>query len=118
MKKHNATPILFYAGIVLFIWSLVIVCLAIWKVNSNAGIIHKLAESQAKAHFNKDKAFRLWLTGHGRLYVPVGDKYQPDPYLEHILDRDVTTPSGIKLSLINLLFFKATEIFNATSCRY
>ncbi len=101
MKKHNAISIQIYASIVLFIWSMIIACLAIWNVNDNAEAIHQLAESQARAHFNKDKAFRLWLTGHGRLYVPVGDKYQPDPYLSHILDRDVTTPSGIKLSLIN-----------------
>ncbi len=101
MKKHSATSIQIYASIVFFIWTMIIACLAVWKVNNNAETTHRLAESQARAHFNKDKAFRLWLTGHGRLYIPVGDKYQPDPYLAHIPDRDLTTPSGIKLSLIN-----------------
>ncbi|NOQ80658.1 MAG: PAS domain S-box protein, partial [Gammaproteobacteria bacterium] len=101
MKKQYTAPIHLYTILLLFIWSLVIVCLAIWKINSNADTTQALAESQARAHFSKDKAFRLWLTGHGRLYIPVGDKYQPDPYLSHITDRDITTPSGIKLSLIN-----------------
>ncbi len=72
-----------------------------WKISQNEANTKKLAENQARANFNKDKAFRLWLTSHGRLYIPVGKKYQPDPYLAHIEDRDITTPSGIKLSLIN-----------------
>jgi len=101
MKKQYTAPIHLYAILLLFIWSFVIICLAVWKINSNENAIQELAESQARAHFSKDKAFRLWLTGHGRLYIPVGEKYQPDPYLAHVKDRDITTPSGIKLSLIN-----------------
>ncbi|MCW8853087.1 MAG: EAL domain-containing protein [Gammaproteobacteria bacterium] len=73
-------------------------------VDENSHTIKKtkdLATSQARANFNKDTAFRLWATSHGRIYVPVDENYVPDPYLEHIIDRDITTPSGIKLSLIN-----------------
>lgn len=75
--------------------------LAAWKMEYNAETIQELAENQARANFNKDKAFRLWLAEHGRVYIPVGELYQPDPYLAHIPDRDVETTTGIKLSMIN-----------------
>ncbi len=101
MEKHYTTPILLYIVILFVAWSLLLAGLANWKINTNLATTHELAENQARANFNKDKAFRLWLTGHGRIYIPVGDKYQPDPFLAHILDRDITTPSGIKLSMVN-----------------
>jgi len=101
VNKHYTAPIHIYAIFLLVVWSVVIAALANWKINYNADTTRELAESQARANFNKDKAFRLWLTGHGRIYIPVSDKYQPDPYLVHIKDRDVTTPSGIRLSMIN-----------------
>lgn len=75
--------------------------LAGWKIDSNSATTHELAENQARANFNKDKAFRLWMSSHGRIYIPVSDLYKPDPYLAHIQDRDITTPSGIELSMVN-----------------
>jgi len=90
-----------YILLLFIIWSMVIVGVASWKYQHNERITHELAENQARANFNKDKAFRLWMTKHGRIYIPVGEHYQPDPYLAHIEDRDVTTPSGIRLSMVN-----------------
>lgn len=101
MHKRYISSLLLFMIILFITWSLVIVGLVRWKIEYNSQTTHNLAESQARAHFNKDKAFRLWLTGHGRIYIPVSDKYQPDPFLTHIRDRDVTTESGIKLSMIN-----------------
>ncbi|NOR51972.1 MAG: hypothetical protein GQ470_05075, partial [Gammaproteobacteria bacterium] len=101
MKKNYTLPIRLYTVVLFVAWSLVVAGLVKWKTVHNAEITKELAENQARANFNKDKAFRLWLTGHGRLYIPVGDQYQPDPFLAHIVDRDVTTPSGIQLSMIN-----------------
>ena len=91
-KNDNAIPIHIYIVLLSVLWSLLIVAMAVWKINHNSKTTYELAESQARANFNKDKAFRLWMTGHGRVYIPVGENYQPDPYLAHIKDRDVTTP--------------------------
>jgi len=71
------------------------------SIVGNEKTFNELATAEVKANFKKDTAFRLWATRHGRVYVPVGENYSPDPYLNKIPDRDVTTPSGIKLSLIN-----------------
>lgn len=75
--------------------------LAYWTIEHNEMNTRELAENQARANFNKDKAFRLWLTQHGPVYIPVSKQYQPDPYLEDIEERDIVTPSGVQLSMIN-----------------
>lgn len=84
MKKYQTTPVHLYIIILFIFWSLVITGLANWKIDNNAGTIRELAENEARANFNKEKALRLWMTSHGRVYVPVGERYQPDTYLEHI----------------------------------
>ena len=101
MSEKFTAPLRFYIIVLIIFWSLIIAGLTKWKIDDNHKTTAELAESQARANFNKDKAFRLWVTGHGRIYIPVGDNYQPDPYLAHIPDRDITTPSGIELSMIN-----------------
>ena len=101
MKKYHATPIHLYIIFLFLIWSLIILGLANWTLEHNVLVTHELAENQARANFNKDKAFRLWMAKHGRIYIPVSEQFQPSPYLAHIEDRDITTPSGIKLSMAN-----------------
>ena len=56
---------------------------------------------QAEALFLKDKAFRLWVTEHGGVYVPTTESTPPNPFLSHIPERDISTPSGKKLTLMN-----------------
>ena len=38
---------------------------------------------------------------HGGVYVPVTAETPPNPYLSHIHERDLKTPSGINLTLMN-----------------
>jgi len=63
-----------------------------------------LAKREAITTFNKDQSFRLWSTQHGGVYVPISEKTSPNKYLSHIPDRDVTTQSGKKLTLMNPAF--------------
>ncbi len=58
------------------------------------------AEIQADASFKKDLAYRQWATMHGGVYVPVSEQTPPNPYLEHP-ERDICTPSGRSLTLLN-----------------
>jgi hypothetical protein len=48
----------------------------------------------------KDVTYRRWNAQHGGVYVRVAGKTQPNPYLE-VLERDITTPSDIALTLMN-----------------
>lgn len=70
-------------------------------LSAGRAAIHDIALIQARAHHSKDVAFRLWATGHGRIYVPLSDKMSPDQNLSHIPERDIVTTSGQELTLIN-----------------
>ena len=101
MKKQLVTPLRFYIIFLFVFWSLVIAGLVNWKIQHNEKMTHELAENEARANFNKDKAFRLWMTKQGRIYIPVSEQYRPNPLLAHIVDRDIIAASGIKLSMVN-----------------
>lgn len=58
------------------------------------------AETQAKAVIKSALGFRSWASHFGGVYVQPSEKYPPNPYLD-IPDRDVTTTTGKKLTLIN-----------------
>ncbi|GAG33923.1 unnamed protein product, partial [marine sediment metagenome] len=59
------------------------------------------ARIQARTAHAKDVIYRRWNAGYGGVYVPVTKKTQPNPYLSGIPERDITTPSGRTLTLIN-----------------
>jgi signal transduction histidine kinase/CheY-like chemotaxis protein len=61
----------------------------------------ELATRTARINLDKDLALRLWATAHGGVYVPVTEETPPSQYLAHIPERDIQTPSGIKLTLMN-----------------
>ena len=50
---------------------------------------------------NKDYIYELWNAHNAGVYVPVNDRNQPNPYLSGVADRDIVTPGGKKLTLIN-----------------
>ena len=60
-----------------------------------------LAINTARSNLAKDKMFRLWATSHGGVYVQATDRTPPNPYLEHIPERDIITSKGKKLTLMN-----------------
>jgi len=60
-----------------------------------------LSFTEARANCNKDWGFRSWAALHGGVYVPITKKTQPNPYLSYMPERDIETPSGIKLTLMN-----------------
>lgn len=59
----------------------------------------QLAEVEALANLKKDRVFRLWGVKMGGFYVKVEGDTQPSPYMKHIAERDVITPSGQMLTL-------------------
>ncbi len=59
------------------------------------------ARIQASHSFEKDMVFRRWIAGHGGVYVPPTKETPPNPYLSYIKNRDVTTTSGLELTMVN-----------------
>lgn len=63
--------------------------------------IEEVAKSQLKTSYDKDFVYRKWASSHGGIYVPITEKTPPNPSLSHIPYRDIETPEGVKLTLIN-----------------
>lgn len=62
----------------------------------------KIAEDILESNFAKDASLRTWAASHGGIYVPIdGKRTVPSPYMSHMLERDLETPLGTKLTLMN-----------------
>lgn len=62
-----------------------------------------LALRTAEAEFRKDMQYRNWLIDVGGAYVAVSEHVKPNPHLSYS-ERDVTTPSGHVLTLMNPMY--------------
>ena len=100
-SDHNKPWFKTYVWLLIFFWTLVISASLTWNLLNQNQSMREIALSEARAYLNKDKAFRLWATSHGGLYVPSDERTPPNRYLTNVPDRDIETPSGIKLTLMN-----------------
>jgi signal transduction histidine kinase len=73
----------------------------IWNIQNEKKTTYELARVEALGNHNKDLVFRKWASMHGGVYVEVKDSIQPNPHLEFLKDRNVTTTNGKELTLIN-----------------
>ena len=93
-----------FALTVALLWTAVVGGLLAWDERIERRHADELAKKEARSNFNKDLAFRMWATRHGGVYVPVDARTPPNPGLAHIPERDIETPSGRKLTLMNPAF--------------
>lgn len=82
-------------------WTILIGSFLLFGIFQIRQLQQEMAKNEAHANFNKDQALRFWATMHGGVYVPVTDKTPPNPYLTHIKERDIKTPDGKALTLMN-----------------
>lgn len=90
-----------YGIIVAVIWSLLIAYSLYWEHLQHQKEALLLGKMQGESYFEKDVLYRRWASRHGGVYVPITESTQPNPYLAHIPERDITTPSGRQLTLMN-----------------
>jgi len=74
----------------------------------------QLARIAAVTAIDKDMMYRNWNSGHAAVYVSVTAETPPNPYLADIPERDIVTPSGRPLTLMNPAYMtrQAMEIKN------
>lgn len=94
-------PITISFNLLLLSWSIIILGIIYWSWNSINSETYNLAQREAYKGYEKDVMFRSWATVHGGVYVQVTKETPPNPYLINIPERDITTPSGRKLTLMN-----------------
>ena len=82
-------------------WSAVIAVSLGWSLYSQQRAFDTSLRAQAVSIHAMDMEYRNWIIHSGGVYVPVDDKVQPSPWLAHVPERDITTPSGKRLTLLN-----------------
>jgi signal transduction histidine kinase len=92
--------VLSFIGILLA-WTVLLVFVIIIEFVKLDELAEENALVEARANFNKDLAVRNWSALHGGVYVPVDSLTQPNPALSNLPERDIETPSGVKLTLMN-----------------
>ncbi|HOF19581.1 MAG TPA: DUF3365 domain-containing protein, partial [Phycisphaerae bacterium] len=81
-------------------WTVVIAALLCWYWWHEHWTFVETARTYARAAHEKDLSYRRWSSLHSGAYVPVTEQTQPNPYLK-APERDIVTPSGRRLTLIN-----------------
>ena len=61
----------------------------------------EIALNRAMDSYHKDLAYRKWAAERGGVYVPLDAMTPPNPYLAGRPDRDLTTTTGRRLTLVN-----------------
>ena len=95
-------------------WSAVLLLLALWSGWQTYSATWGSARASAEESLHKDVIYRRWASLHGGIYVPVTGQTPPNPDLADTPERDIVTPSGRLLTLINPAYMnrQAHEIGN------
>nr|MBF0222923.1 DUF3365 domain-containing protein [Desulfobulbaceae bacterium] len=103
MSKKDGSKHLFslVSVSIVIVWVASICGSLYWNLHLVTNQTEATALHVAKAYFDKDLALRLWGAKHGGVYAPVSEDNPPNPYLSHVPERDIVTPSGKQLTLVN-----------------
>jgi len=114
IKKNELLLLRRYKWSLSIVWTLIILSTILWTYSLNNRKAKEILLREARMVLNKDRALRLWASSHGGVYVPQTEKNPPNQYLAHIPERDIVTPSGKKLTLMNPAYMlrKVHEAFS------
>ena len=100
-KKGQSIPLKHYGWIVIGIWTLVAAASLGWNLLQDRNEDLRVARHIALTNYERDVLYRRWAAAHGGVYVPVTPDTPPTPYLAQVPERDIVTPSGRRLTLLN-----------------
>jgi PAS domain-containing protein len=106
-------------GLALFVvlWTLVVAIAASHQVYNARDLTLEMARFQARESINKDIVYRSWNALHGGVYVAVSEHAQPNPRLDFLPERDLTTNDGRVLTLINPAYM-TRQVHELARARY
>ena len=87
--------------ILISFWTLVAAGMLGLILYSSAREDRVIALNRAKDSYRKDVLYRSWAAQRGGVYVPADARTPPNPHLKNLRQRDVTTTTGVKLTLVN-----------------
>jgi signal transduction histidine kinase/DNA-binding response OmpR family regulator len=89
------------ALVIAVIWTAILGCSLAWFNYEGYEDIREFAKAEARSALDKDNLYRSWAADMGGLYVPIGRYTPPNPYLAQLRERDISTPSGKSLTMVN-----------------
>jgi len=96
-----------YIGLLLTAWSMVMLGFMVWSLVEQNAEVERAARLEAEARIASHFQFRKLVAELGGVYLKVGEKAQPIPYLDHLPHRDITGTDGSELTLSCPAFFDA-----------
>ncbi|MFB3788209.1 MAG: SpoIIE family protein phosphatase [bacterium] len=93
-----------YALLLGMMWTAVVLAALGWNVRLLRASFTQMAWMEAKGSANKDLLLQQWISRQGGIYVLTSKEIEPNPYLSHIAERDIATPSGRTLTLMNAAY--------------
>ncbi|MDO9532673.1 MAG: DUF3365 domain-containing protein [Deltaproteobacteria bacterium] len=100
-KKAHSIPLKHYGWILIGVWTLVAAASLGWNLFQDRDEALRVAHQIALTNYERDVLYRRWAATHGGVYVPVTPDTPPTPYLARLPERDIVTPSGRRLTLLN-----------------
>jgi PAS domain S-box-containing protein len=100
-KTNLTSPSTVSVAMLAIVWTGLVASSLLLVLWSHQGQMVQFACAEARTVFAHDLSFVHWSGGHGGVYVPATSETQPNPRLAHVPERDVTTPSGRQLTLLN-----------------
>ncbi|MCX5891630.1 MAG: DUF3365 domain-containing protein, partial [Deltaproteobacteria bacterium] len=100
-QKQQTIPLKRYAWGLAGMWTLAVALSLVWNLIQEKQEVVNIARHVALTVFDRDILYRRWAASHGGVYVPVTPQSPPTPYLSHLPERDLKTPSGRQLTLLN-----------------
>ncbi|MEW6349168.1 MAG: DUF3365 domain-containing protein [Thermodesulfobacteriota bacterium] len=82
------------------IWTVAVGASLAWNVYQARSTALEAAFIQARVGFEKDVLYRRWNATMHKVYVPVSDIVQPNPYLL-VPNRELSCGPGMKLTMVN-----------------
>jgi len=89
-----------YARLLVLGWTACIAASLIWNILDQEEKVLRIVHNNTQTTLENDLLYRKWAARQGGLYVPVSEHTPPNPHLAGP-DRDITTPSGLSLTLVN-----------------
>lgn len=100
-KHRNIRRIRLYLAIALAGWTALLALSIMLELSSLRGNTERTARAEALMAYEKDALYRRWASRRGGVYVEVSPDSPPNLHLSHVPERDISTPSGRHLTLVN-----------------
>ncbi len=90
-----------YTVVLSLLWTVMVALSLVFTYSQEKDSVNRAAVVAARNQFLKDEIYRRWNSNRGGVYVPVSDVNRPNPYLTQVKERDITTTTGRRLTMIN-----------------